>query len=189
MSEKEIEDFIDSLQEERIVGEQQIEKLISYSNKYNVPLASHDDDTKEKVNLSINRGVQIAEFPMNEESAKLHKSSGIYTLFGSPNLIRGGSHVGALGAYDAAKKGLLDILCSDYHYPSLFLSPFKIESLGLEDLAEAWKKVSLHPAKAVGLDDTIGSIKNDKFADFIVISSLNGELNTIKKVVIQGEEN
>ncbi|MEA1913916.1 MAG: alpha-D-ribose 1-methylphosphonate 5-triphosphate diphosphatase [Campylobacterota bacterium] len=188
MSEEEIEEFIDSLQGERKVGEKQIEQLICYAKKYNIALASHDDDTIEKVNTSVKRGVQIAEFPMDIECAKLHKDSNIYTLFGAPNLIRGGSHVGALGAYDAAQEGLLDILCSDYHYPSLFLSPFKIESLGLESLDEAWKKVSLLPAKAVGLENQIGSIKDEKEADFLVLNSLKGELNSIEKVFIQGEE-
>jgi alpha-D-ribose 1-methylphosphonate 5-triphosphate diphosphatase len=109
------------------------------------------------------------------------------TLFGAPNLIRGGSHVGALGAYDAAKQGLLDILCSDYHYPALFLSPFKIESLKLESLEDAWKRVSLYPAKAVGMDNKIGSICDNKDADFIVLNSLNGELNTLKRVVVKGD--
>lgn len=188
MSEEEIEEFIDSLQDERKVGEQQINDLISCANKYNVPLASHDDDTKEKVGLSIQRGVHIAEFPMDKECTKLHKDSGVFTLFGAPNLIRGGSHIGALGAYDAAKEGLLDILCSDYHYPSLFLSPFKIESLGLENLDDAWKRVSLYPAQAVGLEDKIGSIKDKKEADFLVLDSLSGELNSIQKVFIQGKE-
>ncbi len=188
MSEEEIENFIDSLQDERIVGEKQIEQLISYAKKYNIPLASHDDDSEEKVNTSIQRGVKIAEFPMDKECAKLHKKSDIFTLFGAPNLIRGGSHVGALGAFDAAKVGLLDILCSDYHYPSLFLSPFKIESLELENLEEAWKRISLFPAKAVGMDNKIGSIKDEKEADFLVLDSLQGELNSIKKVYIQGEE-
>ena len=124
MSEEEIEEFISSLQDERKVGEEQIEELISCAKEYNIPLASHDDDTVEKVQISIKRGVQIAEFPMNEECSELHKNAGISTLFGAPNLIRGGSHIGALGAYDAAKAGLLDILCSDYHYPSLFLITF-----------------------------------------------------------------
>ncbi len=188
MSEEAIEAFIDSLQEERIVGEIQIEQLISYAQKYNVVLASHDDDTEEKVNISIQRGIQIAEFPMNKECAKLHKNSGVFTLFGAPNLIRGGSHVGALGAFDAAKEGLLDILCSDYHYPSLFLSPFKIASLGLESIEDSWKRVSLYPSRAVKMDNKIGSIKDKKEADFLVLNSLNGELNSIQKVFIQGSE-
>lgn len=188
MTEEDIEKFIDSLQDERIVGEKQIEQLILYAKKYNIPLASHDDDSEEKVKISIKRGVKIAEFPMDKECAELHKKSNIFTLFGSPNLIRGGSHVGALGAFDAAKKGLLDILCSDYHYPSLFLSPFKIVSLELESLDKAWKRISLYPAKAVGMDDKIGSIKDGKNADFLVLESLKGELNDIKQVYIQGKE-
>lgn len=188
MSEEEIEKFISSLQDERIVGEKQIDKLVSYAKKYNIPLASHDDDSEEKVNTAIQRGVKIAEFPMDEACTKTHKQHRIFTLFGAPNLIRGGSHVGALGAYEATKAGLLDILCSDYHYPSLFLSPFKIESLGLESLEEAWKRVSLYPAKAVNIHNKTGSIKDGKNADFIVLNSLKGELNSIQRVVISGEE-
>lgn len=187
MSEEEIEKLIDSLQEERLVGENQINQLIDCAKRNNITLASHDDDTEKKVNTSIQRGVKIAEFPMDEKCAKLHKDSGVSTLFGAPNLIRGGSHVGALGAYDAAKKGLLDILCSDYHYPALFLSPFKLESLKLENLENAWKRVSLYPAKAVGMDNTIGSIKDNKDADFIVLNSLSGELNTLTRVIVKGD--
>jgi alpha-D-ribose 1-methylphosphonate 5-triphosphate diphosphatase len=188
MSEEEIEEFIASLQNERLVGEKQIDQLVAYTQKYNLPLASHDDDSEEKVNRAIERGVRVAEFPMDKECAALHKQYGVSTLFGAPNLIRGGSHVGALGAYEAAKAGLLDIVCSDYHYPSLFLSPFKIEALGLESLADAWKRVSLYPAKAVGLANKIGSIAEAKDADFLVLNSLEGSLNTLRKVVIKGKE-
>jgi len=186
INEEDIETFVESLQEERKIGETQIEELISYTKKYNLPLASHDDDTEQKVNTSIERGVQIAEFPMNKECAKLHKKAKNFTLFGAPNLIRGGSHIGALSAYDAAKEELLNILCSDYHYPSLFLAPFKLRSLGIESLEKAWQRVSLNPAKAVNLDTVTGSIENGKEADFLVLDSLEAELNSLKQVFIQG---
>jgi alpha-D-ribose 1-methylphosphonate 5-triphosphate diphosphatase len=38
------------------------------------------------------------------------------------------------------------------------------------------------------MDNKIGSIKDEKEADFLVLDSLQGELNSIKKVYIQGEE-
>ncbi len=186
MSEEEIEKFILSLQTEREVGRGQIDELFKAAQKKQIPIASHDDDSPEKVALSIEHGVNIAEFPMNAECAKALNSAGISTLFGAPNLIRGGSHVGALSAYDAAREGLLDILCSDYHYPSLFLAPFKLRDLDVENIEEAWKRVSINPAKAALLADRKGSIEDGKDADFLILKSLEGRLEDIRSVYVEG---
>lgn len=188
MNDEEIENFILSLQKNREVGIEQIDTLVKIAKIKNIPIASHDDDTMEKVAKSSQWGVNIAEFPMNKACAQALNDAKIHTLFGAPNLIRGGSHVGALSAYEAAKENLLQILCSDYHYPSLFLSPFKLVSLGLCSFEDAWKKISLNPAIATNIEDKKGSIKEGKDADFLILDSLNGKLHDIDAVFVRGKE-
>lgn len=48
---------------------------------------------------------------------------------GAPNLVRDGSHVGAISVRDAIEQNLVSILCCDYHYPSLFRAPVFQRSL------------------------------------------------------------
>jgi len=188
ISEKDIDALIASLQEQRNVGQAQIKALLALAQKHHIPIASHDDDTLDKVHTSMQRGVKIAEFPMNKECASAFKDAGIHTLFGAPNLIRGASHVGALSAKEAVNENVLDILCSDYHYPSLFLAPFLLVSLGLCDFKEAWDKVSLNPAKAASIDAHKGSLAQNKDADFIVLNSLEGAMESLESVYINGCE-
>lgn len=188
ISDDEIEEFILSLQKEREIGIQQIDTILEVAKRKNIPIACHDDDTMEKVAISLQRGVNIAEFPMNKICTKAFKDAGVYTLFGAPNLIRGRSHVGALSVQEAAREDLLQILCSDYHYPSLYLSPFKLASLKLCSFEDAWKMISLNPAIATKIDKTKGSIKEGKDADFLVLDSLSGNLHDIHAVFIKGKE-
>ena len=188
ISENDIDALIASLQEQRNIGHVQIKALLALAQKHQIPIASHDDDTLEKVHMSMQRGVKIAEFPMNKACASAFKDAGIYTLFGAPNLIRGASHVGALSAKEAMNANVLDILCSDYHYPSLFLAPFLLVSLGLCDFKEAWDKVSLNPAKAALIDTHKGSLEKGKDADFLVLNSLEGTMESLESVYIHGCE-
>ena len=186
IEEKEIDALIASLQEQRDVGQVQIKELLSLAKQHCIPIASHDDDTLNKVHTSMQRGVKIAEFPMNKECARAFKDAGIYTLFGAPNLIRGASHVGALSAKEAVNENILDILCSDYHYPSLFLAPFLLVSFGVCNFKEAWDKVSLTPAKAASIDAQKGSLSEGKDADFLVLNSLDGTMESLESVYING---
>ena len=186
IAENDIDALIASLQEQRSIGKLQIKELLTSAKKHHIPIASHDDDTLDKVHTSMQRGVKIAEFPMNKECARAFKDAGIYTLFGAPNLIRGASHVGALSAIEAMNANVLDILCSDYHYPSLFLAPFVLVSLGLCDFKEAWEKVSLNPAKAALIDSHKGSLSEGKDADFLVLNSLDGAMESLESVYING---
>ena len=72
---------------------------------------------------------------------------------GAPNVLRGGSHAGRLGAMEMVKAGLCDILTSDYYYPSLLEAAFRIAREGILPLSGAWELISGNPAKAAGLDD------------------------------------
>jgi len=189
MSEAEMLDFIHQIQEERHSGEPQVEELVAIAHSRNIPLASHDDHTEARVALSRKRRVAIAEFPATVDLAAKSRDYGASVLMGAPNLIRGGSHLGWMSVAEAIENDVVDCLCSDYHYPSLFYAPFQIEYLGLMSFTQAWNLVSSHPAAATGIDNCKGSIAPNLDADFILVSPHPRPfLNSIVSVYIAGKE-
>ena len=105
---------------------------------------------------------------------------------GAPNIVRGGSHSGNIAAADLARKGVLDILSSDY-YPSSLLRAVKslTELEDGYDLAQAVATVSLNPAQSVNLTDR-GQIKLGLRADLIEVKEVNDQF-VIQQVWRQGQ--
>ncbi|WP_172297191.1 alpha-D-ribose 1-methylphosphonate 5-triphosphate diphosphatase [Pseudoruegeria sp. HB172150] len=135
--------------------------------EHGIALASHDDDTPEKVALMHSLGATISEFPVTEEAARAARSRGLLTAMGAPNALRGESYSGNLSAREAHLKGLLDILAADYH-PSAILPAILI--LGRADpqgLAGATRLATANPARALGLADR-GEIALGKRADLVI---------------------
>lgn len=188
LSDEEIKELITQVQEQRHQGHEQIEQLVELAHTYNIPLASHDDDSEDKVAQSQRRQVAIAEFPGSIALAAQSRSYGAAVLMGAPNLVRGGSHVGYMSVAEAAKNNVLDCLCSDYHYPSLFHAPFKLNELGLMSFETAWTLVSSRPAAAVGISDRKGKIAPGLDADFLLISPNNSLPSSIASVYVTGQE-
>jgi len=197
MSEAEMRALVEQMQSAREQGSQQVEELVAIAQKYGIPIASHDDDTEEKVALSANRKIAIAEFPATIDLAAKSRNFGAAVLMGAPNLVRGGSHVGYMSVADAVQNGVLDALCSDYHYPSLFHAPFKLAELGLMAFEQAWELVSLLPATAAGIGDSPtpsrntsrkGKIAIDWDADFLLITPGNSLPSAITAVYVAGQE-
>jgi len=186
MEENETEGFLERLQDLRALGEQQIRELAHAAHRSGVSLASHDDHGPDDVALNCSLGTAIAEFPMDAFTARLSQEAGIQVLMGAPNLVRGGSHVGAISVRDAIAENLVSILCSDYHYPSLFHAPFMIAELGLLSFEEAWKMVSEHPAKAAGLGDCKGQMAPGYDADLVLMKDLSGLPLAIKATIVSG---
>jgi alpha-D-ribose 1-methylphosphonate 5-triphosphate diphosphatase len=98
---------------------------------------------------------------------------------------------------DAVQNGVLDALCSDYHYPSLFHAPFKLAELGLMAFEQAWELVSLLPATAAGIGDSPTSSSNTSRkgriaigwdADFLLITPGNSLSSAITAVYVAGQE-
>ena len=89
---------------------------------------------------------------------------------------------------EALHNGVVDCLCSDYHYPSLFHAPFKLDSEGLMSLEKAWELVSSRPAAAIGLGDQKGKIAPGYDADFLLIHPENPIPSSIASVYIRGKE-
>jgi alpha-D-ribose 1-methylphosphonate 5-triphosphate diphosphatase PhnM len=62
-------------------------------------------------------GVGIAEFPVNEETAREAAEAGDFIVFGAPNVLRGGSHTGWTKAADMAEGYRADIILVDDDVP------------------------------------------------------------------------
>jgi len=188
LSNQEIVEMLTELQEHRQEGSLQVEQLVELAHIYGIPVASHDDDSEEKVALSQRRRMAIAEFPANVDLAAEERKYGAAVLMGAPNLIQGGSHIGWMSVVEAVKNDVLDCLCSDYHYPSLFHAPFKLHTSGLMSLEQAWELVSSRPAAAIGLGKQKGKIAPGFDADFLLIHPNNPLPSSIASVYIQGKE-
>lgn len=147
-----------------------------------IVLASHDDDTIEKVNLVAGLGVSISEFPVTLEAAHQAKRKGLYTIMGAPNAFRGQSNTGNLSAMDALSEGVLDILASDYYPAAMLHIIFKQSVLPLH---EAVKLVSSNAAEAANLSDR-GSLEVKKRADFVLLDD-SGELPRVKATFAKGK--
>ena len=93
-----------------------------------IPLASHDDTTPEHVEQAHGEGVAISEFPTSVEAAQAARAKGMAIVMGAPNVVRGGSHSGNVAAVELARRGLLDVLSSDYVPASLLMAAFRLTS-------------------------------------------------------------
>ena len=150
-----------------------IRLLIEAAKKKGIHIASHDDDTPEKIETLHALGVGISEFPINLESARAARSKGMSTVFGAPNILRGKSQSGAVRALDAVIAGVADCLCADYHPAALIVAVFQLPELAGISLADAVRLVSINPARAAGLTDR-GEIVAGKRADLVSVVHVNG---------------
>jgi alpha-D-ribose 1-methylphosphonate 5-triphosphate diphosphatase len=134
---------------------------------HGVALASHDDDTVEKVALMQALGAGISEFPVTVEAATEARARGLATAMGAPNALRGQSYSGNLSARAAHGMGLLDILASDYHPSALLPAVLELAKADPAGLAGATRLATLNPAQALGLPDR-GAIAPGMMADLVI---------------------
>lgn len=131
-----------------------------------MPLASHDDDTAEKVALMQELGAAISEFPVTLEAALEAKSRGMFNAMGAPNALRGLSYSGNLSAREAHANSALDLLAADYHPSAMLPAVLVLAKSDPDGLAGAARLATLNPARALGLDDR-GEIRVGMRADLI----------------------
>lgn len=163
-----------------------IKKLANFAAEKDIAIASHDDDTIEKLEFVNSFGASISEFPITLQIAQNAKKLGMHTVAGAPNILLGGSHAGNLCAAEAIKEEAIDILCSDYYPASMLHAVFLLhEKYGL-DLGKMFNLVTINPARAVKMDNIIGSIKENKKADIIIIEKIDGDFPVITSVFIDG---
>jgi alpha-D-ribose 1-methylphosphonate 5-triphosphate diphosphatase len=163
-----------------------IARLAHAAHAANVPTLSHDDATPAMRDDFRKLGVNIAEFPINEETAVAAAAAGDFIVFGAPNVVRGGSHTGWTKASDMIAKGLCSILASDYYYPAQLLAAFRLVDEGTLALPEAWALISSAPAKAAGLTDR-GEIAIGRRADILLIDDSIALRPRIVAVIANGK--
>jgi alpha-D-ribose 1-methylphosphonate 5-triphosphate diphosphatase len=145
-----------------------IARLAGIARSANVRMLSHDDESPAMRKAFRAQGVGIAEFPVNEETAREAAEGGDFIVFGAPNVVRGGSHTGWTRAADMIAKRLCSILASDYYYPAQLLAAFRLAADGVLPLTEAWDLISAAPARAAGLLDR-GILAEGYRADIILV--------------------
>lgn len=145
-----------------------VSRLAAAARAAEVRMLSHDDATPAMRQEYRDLGALIAEFPVNEETARAAASHGDAIVFGAPNVVRGGSHTGWTKASDMIAKGLCSVLASDYYYPAQLLAAFRLAADGVLPLTEAWNLVSAGPARATGLADR-GVIAEGRRADILLV--------------------
>lgn len=164
-----------------------IQDIAELAHRKNIAIASHDDDTLEKIEFLKQFGATISEFPITIEVAKAAKAAGMLTLVGAPNILLGGSHSGNMSAAQAINEGVVDILCSDYYPAALLHAIFIMHEQYGQDLAKMFRLVTLNPAVAVKMDREIGSIVPGKKADVLIINKIEGDFPVITCVMVDGK--
>ncbi len=183
---REVEELVDrNMEQRRRIDWGKLSELAGLAKKQGIRLASHDDDSREKIDsLQKWEGV-ISEFPVNLETALYAKAKGIQACVGAPNIIRGRSHSNNMRAVDAIKNQAAGIICSDYLPSAMLPAVCRLTREGLR-LPEAVNMVTLNPAGALGLEREAGSIEAGKFAD-LVIFEVQGDYPLIRDTIVGGK--
>jgi alpha-D-ribose 1-methylphosphonate 5-triphosphate diphosphatase len=147
-----------------------IETVAAQARNHAITMLSHDDSSAEMRASYRELGARIAEFPTNWETAEAAAAAGDMIVLGAPNVVRGGSHNGAISAEDAIRRGLCHVLASDYYYPALQHAAFALVERQVLPLEQAWALVSRGPAQALGLVDR-GEIAPGRRADLIIVDA------------------
>lgn len=161
-----------------------LERVKQEKRKEAFVLLSHDDDSPEKVGEMHELGCDISEFPVDMDAARRARELGMWITVGAPNIVRGGSTSGNLSATDLVEAGLADIICADYHAPSIMYSVFKLIRNGMCTVPEAFAKVTVNPARAFGLRN-VGLVSEGSKADLTLVAR-DPEVPEVRTVIRGG---
>ena len=151
-----------------------LKELAEIAHAKGVAVASHDDDTEEKLATNKRINVDISEFPITLGAARIAKAHGLYTVVGAPNILRGSSHSGNMSAAEAIMEDCADILCSDYYPAAILNSIFRMHVEYGVGLPRMVSLATLNPARAMRIDRNYGSIEQGKKADLLIVDMLDG---------------
>lgn len=180
------ESIIEYHRNKAVLSFEQIKELSELAHANGIAVASHDDDTEEKLALNTKIGVDICEFPITVETAKSAKEKGLFTVVGAPNILLGGSHSRNLSAAEAIKAGCVDIICSDYYPPAILHGIFIMNQKYGTPLHVMVNKATLNPAQAMNIHKDFGSIDIGKKADLLIIDILDS-YPVITHVLVDGK--
>ena len=181
-----IEDYEEKLSRPNIKGEK-IQQMLELAIQKGIAVASHDDDTMQKIDEMQSLGVTICEFPINMETAIYANKQNMHVVGGASNILRGGSLSGNLNIKDAILNGSVTSICSDYYPPAILHSIFKLYFDHDLPLHETVKLATLNPAIAVGIDSYTGSIEIGKEADLILVKLIEN-IPIVTKSFVRGRK-
>ena len=161
-----------------------LREIVALSLQHKLSLASHDDDSAEKVAEMHDLGVTISEFPVTLPAAEEARRRGLWTLMGAPNALRGQSMSGNLSALDAAKAGLLSVIAADYHPAAFVPGIFKIADAMDNNLPAAVAMATSNAARSAGLLDR-GEIAVGQRADLVAVEK--GDVHRIRATFRAGQ--
>ena len=170
LSQEEYRELLDNVWARREEVPAAIEELAAAAKFSGNVLLAHDEATPKEREKFRRLGAVTSEFPLNRETAEAARAAGEEIVLGAPNVVRGGSHNGALDATQAVRDGICTVLTSDYHYPSPLHAAFKLAAPDLADLPTTWSLVSTNAAKAAGLADR-GALQPGLRADLIIVDA------------------
>ena len=150
-----------------------LERIAIAARAAGLPMASHDDDVVATRNHFRGLGAHVCEFPMEEAVGAAARAAGDAVVMGSPNVVRGGSHLGWASAADLSEAGVCSVLSSDYYYPCMMQAAFILAGRGVLGLDQAWALISANPAAAGGLMDR-GAIAAGRRGDLVLVSTAGG---------------
>ena len=150
-----------------------------------IVLASHDDNTAEEVAENAADGIRISEFPVSMLAAAEARARGMDVIAGAPNIVRGGSHSGNVGAAELVRQGLVDAYASDYVPSSMLEAAFaSVVQTGIS-LPQGVAMVTANPARMTGLHDR-GRIEAGLRADLVHVREHEG-MPVVRQVWRGGE--
>jgi len=149
------------------------------------PMLSHDDTQLETRGYFRDLGARISEFPMTLAVARAAREAGDMIVFGAPNAVRGGSHIGSPGPAEMVSEGLCDILASDYHYPAMIEAVARLTAERRGPLHALWKLISTNPARASHLYDR-GEIAPGQRADLVLLDWPEGSVPSVRMTMSNG---
>ncbi len=170
----------------KLIDWEQIRTMVQHAIQHDIVVASHDDDTVAKVDLMIDYGVTISEFPINLTAAQHSHEQNLLVVVGSPNLVRGVSHSNNMRAIEAIKAGYSDAICSDYLPSSMLPAIFILHEQEQIPLHQAVAMVTANPAAKLGISDRVGSIAVGLMADLILVKQHNG-YPLVHRTLVNGE--
>lgn len=162
-----------------------IARVAEMARDKGAPMLSHDDTRAETRDFYRGIGARVSEFPMTRPVTDAARAAGDLIAFGAPNAVRGGSHIGSLGAGDMVEAGLCDALASDYFYPAMLAGVARLDDEKRAARHELWKLVSTGPARAMGLADR-GRLAEGLRADLVLLDWPEGGMPRIRETWVGG---
>jgi alpha-D-ribose 1-methylphosphonate 5-triphosphate diphosphatase len=175
------------IRESRNFNDSHVRQLTSLCREHGIPMASHDDDTIEKVRWVRELGIGISEFPVRHSAAQEARSLGMGVLMGAPNVLRGASLTNNLSGRQAIRAGLCNLMGSDYAPMSMVHAVFALHQFMGIPLYEGVNMITRNPAQVIGEGDYCGSIEEGLTADLVLVDA-SSQVPRIIKTFIRGRE-